>query len=400
MRTNRRNPLFLAIFPVLIACLIPVGTAAAAVMPYGGGGLLVPGVAEITDVICLTDCSQTRTVAPGGTIQITGKDMSSVTAVSIAAIPKRVRVKPDRVTSTRVEATVPKTAKTGRIRVISAGGTPSNIAREVLRIGAATPARSGRVRVTDASTSPSKAFQFGTKLPRLNFIVNSGRPVVDLRIDVLNGRGDVVRSSFRKQVRTGTRQSIAWAGKVQGGKLAPNGAYRYVIRAADGTAAVLSKRLTRQRTRARRLTRATDPFAFRLYRFIFPLPGAHSYGQGVGSGRGHQGVDIMARCGMPIRAARAGTVYYNAYEAAAGNYLVINLKGAGRKSHVYMHMPRRSRFKVGAKVRTGQVIGRVGTTGRSSACHLHFEQWSAPGWYQGGTFMNPMRPLKRWDRYS
>jgi murein DD-endopeptidase MepM/ murein hydrolase activator NlpD len=65
-----------------------------------------------------------------------------------------------------------------------------------------------------------------------------------------------------------------------------------------------------------------------------------------------------------------------------------------------MHMPVRSPLKVGTQVKTGQRIGSVGTTGRSSACHLHFEIWSAPGWYQGGTFTNPTPLLRNWDRYS
>ena len=98
--------------------------------------------------------------------------------------------------------------------------------------------------------------------------------------------------------------------------------------------------------------------------------------------------------------ARAGTVYYNDYQAGgAGNYLVIDIKGSG-KSHVYMHMSEPSPLKVGTKVKTGQRVGTLGTTGRSSACHLHFEVWSAPGWYQGGSPIDPTTPLKRWDKYS
>ena len=110
---------------------------------------------------------------------------------------------------------------------------------------------------------------------------------------------------------------------------------------------------------------------------------------------------MLAKCGTPLVAARGGVVYYNAYQAGgAGNYLVINISGTGGKSQVYMHMAQPSRFKVGSRVKTGQKIGVVGSTGRSTACHLHFEQWSSPGWYQGGTFLSPTDPLKRWDRYS
>jgi murein DD-endopeptidase MepM/ murein hydrolase activator NlpD len=44
------------------------------------------------------------------------------------------------------------------------------------------------------------------------------------------------------------------------------------------------------------------------------------------------------------------------------------------------------------------VIGYVGDTGDASECHLHFELWDAPGWYEGGRPVDPLALLKRWDR--
>jgi hypothetical protein len=55
---------------------------------------------------------------------------------------------------------------------------------------------------------------------------------------------------------------------------------------------------------------------------------------------------------------------------------------------------------VGDKVMTGQPIGFVGDTGRASECHLHFEEWTAPGWYDGGEAFDPLRFLKVWDGWS
>ena len=52
------------------------------------------------------------------------------------------------------------------------------------------------------------------------------------------------------------------------------------------------------------------------------------------------------------------------------------------------------------RVKTGQPIGNVGDSGNASGCHLHFEIWSAPGWYEGGTFTDPAPSLKAWDKYS
>ena len=49
-------------------------------------------------------------------------------------------------------------------------------------------------------------------------------------------------------------------------------------------------------------------------------------------------------------------------------------------------------------MRTGQRIGRVGLSGNASDCHLHFELWSRPGWYDGGRAMRSVsRQLKHWD---
>lgn len=364
----------------------------------GGGGMYVPGVPRIVDVICRSGCSKLRTSSPGGTVEITGENLESVSAVSFKTASGRTRVEPDSGNSTRVVATVPDDGVTGRVVLIGSGESKSEASPVTLTIGP-RPKAQGKVRVTDASSTPAKAYQYGKRKPTLNFIVAGGSSSANLRIDVVDSRGGTVRSFFR-EVPTGSPQKLAWPGKVQGGKQAPNGAYRFVVRNADGSNAALSKRLKKQRARTSAANNAGDPFGFRMYRFIFPVKGSHQYWGGIGNGRGHQGIDIGAACNTPIRAARAGTVYYNGYQSAAGNYLVINTKGNGKKSHVYMHMPSRSKFKVGAKIKTGQVIGRVGSTGRSTGCHLHFEQWSGPGWYQGGTFMNPLAALKKWDRYS
>jgi murein DD-endopeptidase MepM/ murein hydrolase activator NlpD len=42
----------------------------------------------------------------------------------------------------------------------------------------------------------------------------------------------------------------------------------------------------------------------------------------------------------------------------------------------------------------------VGETGRASGCHLHFELWTAPGWYKGGRAVDPLPTLRRWDSYE
>lgn len=131
---------------------------------------------------------------------------------------------------------------------------------------------------------------------------------------------------------------------------------------------------------------------------VFPVRGKHTYGDGLGAGRGHKGQDVLAACGKPLVAAKGGRVRVVDYEGSgAGNYVVIS----GRKfDYVYMHMQRKASVRRGQRVEAGEKIGLVGTTGSSTACHLHFEMWSSPGWYRGGGVVNPTPFLKRWDRSS
>lgn len=133
---------------------------------------------------------------------------------------------------------------------------------------------------------------------------------------------------------------------------------------------------------------------------VFPIKGAHTYGDGIGAGRGHQGQDLLAKCGKPIVAAQAGKVRFVDYQASgAGNYVVIKSKET-KFDYVYMHMERKATVSRGDTVDAGQQLGTVGTTGRSTACHLHFEMWTKPGWYRGGKVTSPKPYLKAWDRSS
>jgi len=141
----------------------------------------------------------------------------------------------------------------------------------------------------------------------------------------------------------------------------------------------------------------TTPAA--LERGVFPVAGKHSFGtavNGFGGGRGHQGQDILARCNVPVLAALGGTVYTVDVESAAGNYVVIDANDG--TSQAYMHLIEPSKLAKGDRVVAGDPIGNVGQTGHATTCHLHFELWTAPGWYQGGEAVDPLPLLKSWDR--
>ena len=136
------------------------------------------------------------------------------------------------------------------------------------------------------------------------------------------------------------------------------------------------------------------------HRYVFPLPAKHTYGDGFGAGRGHQGQDIFASCGRKLVANRTGTVQQVDRHYRAGNYIVLDAKGTG-KDYAYMHLKERAIPREGSKVRKGEKIGEVGKTGNASGCHLHFEKWTAPGYYEGGQASPTVtKALKKWDGWS
>ena len=127
----------------------------------------------------------------------------------------------------------------------------------------------------------------------------------------------------------------------------------------------------------------------------FPVDGAHHYGDGFGDRGGHKGQDVMADCGTPLRAVKDVTVRKVATEAAAGRYIVLRDSASG-EDYVYMHMSTVG-VSVGDSVSAGDSVGEVGQTGDATACHLHFEEWTAPGWYAGGHAKDPLSLLRSLD---
>jgi len=86
----------------------------------------------------------------------------------------------------------------------------------------------------------------------------------------------------------------------------------------------------------------------------------------------HSGIDIGGNYGDPVLAAGGGTVIESAYNRSRGHYVIIE-HDDGYKS-VYMHLRKRL-ANVGQKVAQGEQIGLLGSSGRSTGPHLHFEIW-------------------------
>ena len=105
--------------------------------------------------------------------------------------------------------------------------------------------------------------------------------------------------------------------------------------------------------------------------FAWPVRGRTSSRFGRRNGRPHEGVDIAAKQGTPIRAAEAGRVIHSGWGLGAYGRVVI-VKHAGKYSTVYAHN-RKNQVSVGDFVERGQVIAQVGKTGNASGPHVHFE---------------------------
>lgn len=86
--------------------------------------------------------------------------------------------------------------------------------------------------------------------------------------------------------------------------------------------------------------------------------------------RPHRGTDYAANRGTPVWASGDGRVIASGYTSTNGNYIVI--QHGGEIQTKYLHLTKRM-VKKGARVKQKQIIGTVGTTGLSTAPHLHYE---------------------------
>jgi murein DD-endopeptidase MepM/ murein hydrolase activator NlpD len=111
-------------------------------------------------------------------------------------------------------------------------------------------------------------------------------------------------------------------------------------------------------------------------RFMLPVEGQPTSGFGMRlhpmdyAERLHAGMDIAAPAGTPIQAAAAGQVAFSGMQAGYGNVVVI--QHAEGYTTLYAHNTA-NLVSVGTTVNRGQPIATVGSTGRSTGPHLHFE---------------------------
>jgi len=105
--------------------------------------------------------------------------------------------------------------------------------------------------------------------------------------------------------------------------------------------------------------------------FLWPVEGRLTELFDERENRRHQGIDISAPAGTPVRASSSGSVIYSGNTIRGYGNLVI-LRHSGEWVTVYAHN-QVNLVEEGMEVERGQIIGRVGETGRASGPHLHFE---------------------------
>jgi murein DD-endopeptidase MepM/ murein hydrolase activator NlpD len=347
---------------------------------------------------CRTSCVSAAGARPGSLVRITGRHLKNVDEVIFlgadADAVDDASVAPRTARKRALVARVPRTAVTGRIAVALPDGTRSPATALPLTVEAAPAALPAGV--IDAEAQRHKVFFDAQRPAELSYVVGGTQPA-NVLVELIRGAdGTAIAQWSPGEVQPGVPQTVRWDGTAAG-RVQRDGVYQFRVTATDASGA---RAVSSQDPPAPVDAEAPGAFTFLGYRF--PVLGAHEFGEfaaSFGGGRGHQGQDVFAACGTPIAAARGGTVKFKQYHSRAGYYLVIDGARTGT-DFVYMHMREAALVDKGEKVKTGQLIGFVGATGRASGCHLHFEEWTAPGWYSGGKVFDPLPDLKAWDAQS
>ena len=356
--------------PVTAAAALALVPAAGATGPGGTG---IPDSPKVTAVTC--SGQPTGSCGRGQLMTVTGESLQSVTRVEFLGASGsrddvRVRVSARAAQPRELVVAVPRSARSGPVRLYSPVGDPAVL--PALRVLSGPPA-------TDDTGSTKKLFAGGRTRAELTYDL-PGRPS-GARVEALRvATGEVVRSW---PVEADGQGTVSWDGFV-GDEPARSGSY--VLRLNQAGAQV-SQAGTKTEVQ------------FELVEGLFPIRGKYklpaSAMQRFGGARGHEGTDSFAACGTPLAAWTKGKVQYVGTHSRAGNYVVIERPNG--ESYAYMHLRDRALVDKGDEIFTGQRLGYVGDTGSASGCHLHFELWTAPGWYRGGKAYDSLPLIKRLD---
>jgi murein DD-endopeptidase MepM/ murein hydrolase activator NlpD len=272
------------------------------------------------------------------------------------------------------------------------GIRPAIVVVAALLVAAPAQAQTGGAEYTPAprasfTVSPASIAPGATVTVRYRI---GGRPRrVRVRVDLLPEAGGRPAATLQLgRQRTGRMRKATWRPE-----LAPG---RYTAR-------------LRATTLRRRGARTSQSLGFEILASpvqassgVFPVQGPYSLGGadarfGAGrTGHTHRGQDILAAAGTPVVSPRTGSVAWRAFQRdGAGHYLVV--RGDDRRDYVFMHLQDGSLLvEKGQAVAAGERLGAVGSTGRSSGPHLHFEIWPG-GWFaEGSQPIDPLPDLLDW----
>ena len=374
-----------------------------AVALAGPGGTPASAPPKVTSVACKTECSGVAYARTGSVLVLKGTALDTTETVTFLGSRKpgdEVSVEPEKVSAKSITVRVPRRApKNGPVSVTNGDGAvskPSARSIKVENIQTRKVDRGGAGPGLELAVTGKKVFFDGERRPTVSYVVRDPQPVKVI-VEVVRASDAVsVARADQGLIPPNEQRSYSWDGLAADGSVVPDGRYEFRVYAENAAGVRASS------AQASGEKPAASPDSFMLLGHKFPVRGAHDYGEfqaTFGGGRDHKGQDVFAECGTPLVAARGGTVKIKQFHDRAGNYVVIDGEQTD-VDYIYMHMRDAALVDKGARVHTGQLIGYVGDTGRVNGCHLHFELWSGPGWYTGGSPFDPLPLLKAWDKYS
>jgi murein DD-endopeptidase MepM/ murein hydrolase activator NlpD len=383
---------------------------AAAQSTGGGGGGVYVATPKVSKVSCARRCASKGRAQGGSIVKLTGTGLGTAAKVVFNGSYGRgddvgVSVRPR--SDTSISVRVPVGAVSGPVTVLTSQGGRSKPSAAVAILPPPPPEpnpvlspvpglRAGSSVLIETGTSRTRAYVGARRAVTFSYRITGAlatAPTVEL-VRASDGATVKTWSADATTASSGDVQTISWDGRL-GRSAAKPGRYSFRLTAATSEGAQVQ---TAQ-------SDVTERDAFDLYDNMFPIRGSHDYGGsgarfGTGrAGHSHQGQDVFARCGTPLVAAQGGRVKFKQYHAAAGHYVVIDAAGSGL-DYVYMHLAEPTPFRAGDRVYTGQRLGSVGDSGNARGCHLHFELWRSPGWYDGGRPFDPLPSLQAWDSWS
>lgn len=220
----------------------------------------------------------------------------------------------------------------------------------------------------------------------------AGRPVLTVRHGALRTTYEPVRAAVAVGTRVRAGQRVGW---VQPGHCGRRGTCLHwgLLRGEEYLDPLLLPTAATNRAELRLLPPGSAALAQRRaagraatapagapgrHGFLLPVRGPVTSRFGprlhpvLGVRRLHDGTDFGVPCGTPIRAARGGTVVERVLHPAYGHRLVLDHgEVAGHRFRTSYNHALGWTVPVGARVHRGQVVGRVGSTGWSTGCHLH-----------------------------